>query len=449
MSASLEHDSARALNPYQLDFLTLVNQIRQNHLGLIDEPLRSVPTDVFDRDVEDTLRRLASTCNRVTFFMTVSKFISKLNDAHTYLWPSRSLDWGPTLPIDFIWVGNALHVVQSRMSGNEQLLYSRVVSFNGLPLSEFEDKVNQYLSSDRNNTYYLRRYPEGNTTLMVRGALFREIGYDQDYVDIVYEKGGVKGEARVPFEKGDALPPVSLCRNDVTRLRSGNHWQVLAEEGAIYLQLNSLPTRYDSQLFDEVFSTAHRDGLRSLILDLRNNRGGWGGWNDQFLRYVVVRRTALLVFKGWQRKGNQNVPERDGYVVVEPLRRIPPFRGQIYGLVGPDTWSSATFFAVAIKDNGLGLLVGQHCGSNSLRYGHTYSTDLPNTEFRFISSCRVWERALPGMLASEEFITPHVNITYTLDDVVTQRDPVFDYVRNRIGGGLSSINNKEANDKAV
>jgi hypothetical protein len=304
---------------------------------------------------------------------------------------------------------------------------------NSIPVSAFEEKVNSYLSADRNNIDYLRRYQRGNIALMVRGAMFREIGYDQDYVDIVYEKGAVRGVARVPFEEGGALPLACFCRNDVTRIRSGNHWQVLSEEKAVYLQLNSLPTRYDSQLYDDLFSTAHRDGLQSLILDLRNNRGGWSGWNDEFLRYVVARRTALFVFKGWQRRGEQNVPERDGYVVVEPIRRIPPFGGQIYVLVGPDTWSSATFFVVAIKDNELGLIVGQPCGSNSLRYGHTYATDLPNTGFRFISSCRIWERALPSILDKEAFITPHVCVVYTLDDMIAQRDPVFDYVRKRIG----------------
>jgi hypothetical protein len=95
------------------------------------------------------------------------------------------------------------------------------------------------------------------------------------------------------------------------------------------------------------------------------------------------------------------------------------------------TWSSATFFAVALKDNELGLLVGQPCGSNSIRYGHTYSIDLPNTDFR--SSSRIWERALYEILASEEFITPHVNISYTLADLIAQKDPVFDYVRRQLG----------------
>ena len=429
MAPSEERGLVNDLNPYQSDFITLVNEIRRNHLGLVDMPLRSLPTDVFDREVEDTSRRLEATGNRVAFFMTVSRFLSKLNDAHTYLWPGRSLDWGPTLPLDLAWIGNSLYVVQSRVSGDKRLLYSRVVSFNGLPVAEIEDRVNQYFSADRDNVHYLRRYPKGNSSLMVRRVLFREIGYDQDYVDIVYEKDGSEGKARVPFGDEKGQPLIDFCRNDITRVQEGNHWQVLEEEGAVYLQLNSLPVRYDSQLFDELFSTAHRDGLRSLILDLRNNRGGWAGWNDEFLRYIVERRTALLVFKGWRREGGRNVPERDGYLVVEPIRRIPPFEGRLYALVGPVTWSSGTFFAVAIKDNELGVLVGQPCGSNSIRYGHTYSIALPHTDFPFISSCRIWERALS---TSEEFITPHVNVSYTLDDLMAQKDPAFDYVRYQI-----------------
>jgi hypothetical protein len=173
-----------------------------------------------------------------------------------------------------------------------------VVSFNGHPVTQFEEKVNQYLSADRNNIHYLRRYPEGNSSLMVQSVLFREMGYDQDYVDIVYEKDRAVDKSRVPFWDEKAQPPINFCRNNVTRVREGNHWQVLKDEGAVYLQLNSLPTRYGFQLFDNLFSTAYRDGLQCLILDLRNNRGGWSGWCDEFLRYIVARRTALLVFKG-------------------------------------------------------------------------------------------------------------------------------------------------------
>lgn len=422
MSLSKERAS---VNPYQTDFITLVNEIRLNHLGLVDMPLRSMPADSFEYEVESTIERLESTDNRLAFFMIISKFLAKLKDAHTYLWPLQAINWGPTLPLDLAWVENTLYFVQSKINEDEQLLHSRIVSFNDLSVTEFEDHVNQYISSDRNNINYLRRYPKGNTSLMVRKILFQEIGYDQDYVDIGYEKDGSEGKVRVHFVEEMIRPLINLCRNDVTRFREGNYWQVLKEKRAIYLQLNSLPVRYDSQLFDELFLTACQDGIQNLILDLRNNQGGWAGWNDEFLRYIVARRATLLIFKGWKREEDRNVIERDGYLVVEPIRRIPPFEGRIYVLVGPVTWSSGTFFAVAIKDNELGLLVGKPCGSNSIRYGHTYSIDLPNTEFRFISSSRIWERAL---LTAEELITPHINISYTLADVIAQRDPVFDYV---------------------
>ena len=405
------------MTPYQSDFLLLVNELRHNHLGLVDTPLPSFPMDVFEREVEDTARQLESIGSEADFFMIVSKFLAKLNDAHTYLSPGTGFEWGPTLPLDFAWVGDELYIVQSHVP---ELRHARVIALNDLPLAKFEQHVNQYLSRDRGNVPYLRRYPRGNTSLMVR----REVFQDQESVDMVVETNGTTHTVCVPFETGIIQPLPDFCRNTITRFREGNHWQIV-EDDTIYLQLNSLPVRYDSQLFDELFLTAHQKGLRHLILDLRNNRGGWAGWNDEFLRYVVKRRTALLVFKGWRRNGERNVPERDGYLVVEPIRRLPPFEGQIYALVGPVTWSSGTFFAVAIKDNELGLLVGQPCGSNCFRYGHTYSIPLPNALCTFISSSRIWERTLATY---EEFITPHVNITYTIDDVREQKDPVFDWV---------------------
>ncbi len=137
------------------------------------------------------------------------------------------------------------------------------------------------------------------------------------------------------------------------------------------------------------------------------------------------------MFKGWQRKKSRNVIERNGKVNIKPINSKPAFKGKIYILVGTQTWSSGTWFAVAFKDNELGQIIGQNCASNSFRYGHTYNIGFEDIGFSLISSFKIWKRAFPGA-KNEKFIRPHNYIHYSLDDIRNQNDPVFNYVISKI-----------------
>ena len=70
-----------------------------------------------------------------------------------------------------------------------------------------------------------------------------------------------------------------------------------------------------------------------------------------------------------------------------PLR----FKGQVYVLIGPSTFSTATAFAASVKDHKLGTIIGEETGGLATSFGAFYPFDLPNTNlWVFVSHKRIF-----------------------------------------------------------
>ena len=63
-----------------------------------------------------------------------------------------------------------------------------------------------------------------------------------------------------------------------------------------------------------------------------------------------------------------------------PLR----FKGKVYVLISPRTYSSAVLFSTAVQDNGFGTLVGVGGGARSTQSGGIQFIKLPHTQITVV-----------------------------------------------------------------
>jgi hypothetical protein len=63
-----------------------------------------------------------------------------------------------------------------------------------------------------------------------------------------------------------------------------------------------------------------------------------------------------------------------------PLR----FKGKVYVLISPSTYSSAVLFSTVVQDNGFGTLVGADGGERSTQSGGIQFVKLPHTQMSFV-----------------------------------------------------------------
>lgn len=131
--------------------------------------------------------------------------------------------------------------------------------------------------------------------------------------------------------------------------------------------------------FDEVGDKQVQD----IVVDLRYNNGGWMPVVKDFLKYIDVDEYQYCNdFK--VRYGSFWYREKE---IIKNEKVENPFKGDIYILTGPKTFSAAMNFAMIIKDNGLGQLVGETCGNTPDSYTYNQKYQLPNSKLKLVVSC--------------------------------------------------------------
>jgi len=146
-----------------------------------------------------------------------------------------------------------------------------------------------------------------------------------------------EGEAEVRFD-------VTLIRERIV-IQSAKGKMLYPDEGLGYIQITDFSRKTPGQ-FDTALAELRAQGLKGLVLDLRNNGGGYLDECVTIARRFIAEGTILY------RVG------RDG----EP-RPVEAAGGEGIGvpvvvLINEWTASAAEILAGAIRDNGVGVLVG-------------------------------------------------------------------------------------------
>ena len=144
-------------------------------------------------------------------------------------------------------------------------------------------------------------------------------------------------------------------------------------------------------------------GTRTLIIDIRANPGGDDDvWIEGIMPYIATRSFSngssyrLKIIEGRQKEGQkvgdvvrssqetQYPPQLDN-----PLR----FKGKVYVLISPRTYSSAVLFSTVMQDGGFGTLAGIGGAARSTQSGGTQNIKLPNTQMTMVVPRFVLDRS--------------------------------------------------------
>lgn len=195
--------------------------------------------------------------------------------------------------------------------------------------------------------------------------------------------------------------------------------------------------------------------VQKVAIDLRQNLGGDATVAFSFLRYinksyqsfsVGLRSSADLLMQNpvFGSPDYQQALRAFGVDPSLPYYEIPApgikallsaalpavdpalmFSGKLYVLTGPRTFSSANLFTLLIKDNKLGLQVGEPIGNEANFHGQQLSFDVPGTPFTFSSASSRNVRPDPG-LPNQASVPPDLEVPVTRSDILAGRDPVIE-----------------------
>lgn len=294
-----------------------------------------------------------------TLTREIEQIFSLLRDGHTYVYT----------------VYGDLHYLKYIYEHNEA--GDRVVKINDMTLDELFDKSSHLISYDTREwgMTYIKQYIS-----TAEGLEYLGISVD-DGVKYTYED--VNGDEqsyvfyRVDFLTYPEYEEYNGIEEDTNESASFVSYVIDEENDIAVLTLDSC--KYNEEYRDtleEMFGEIKERDIHNVAVDLRNNGGGSSLVANEFIRYLDIDS-----YDDWAhewRFGVFNIPF-DAKTIKNDKHEELLFDGELYLLTSVYTYSSAMDFAMLVKDNYLGTIVGEAPGSHPSGYGEVASFTLPNS----------------------------------------------------------------------
>lgn len=309
-------------------------------------------------------KELPNTITTVQLWRDVSFILSVLHDGHTMLlWNNP----GEELYIDDFTIPS---------------LYSNPVKIN---YQNIEDILSEYLklTSYEYDFYAMRRFFD--SAIYTKSSL-DFLGVDTSTgVTYTYLEDGKPVNFYFEFVPYEQAKKENSEVQDTTWV-----WYSIDEEqslGIFTLTSCDLNEEYYSVL-SAFFNEVHEKSIKNVAVDLRGNGGGHSGVANAFLQYINVDTYA-----SWD-SGVRYGPLlwKNENIVVNNLKKDPIFSGELYVITNVYSYSSAMDFAMLIKDNNLGHIIGEPSGNSPDSYGDNLYFQMPNSKLYFTVSHKKWHR---------------------------------------------------------
>jgi hypothetical protein len=284
------------------------------------------------------------------------------------------------------------------------------------------------------NEYWRRR---GMAEKLQRREFLDHLGViESNAVDVGVEREGTRITLSAPL-----ILPTECMPKPSSRPWVGHTIDADLSLGLFYLDTCTINDHYRKAV-RSFFESVRDHQIRNIAVDLRRNRGGNSGVVDEFLRYLDIDRYRH--FSGDVRYSKE-LAEKTGSSRKSGYRRGKPgtkrnrkvedksllFDGNVFVLTSPATFSSGNWFAVMIKDNDLGTIIGEPTGNAPSSYGDVPTFRMPNTGFSFTVSHKRFVRPNRDNDPTDA-LYPDVTVYTTIDDIINGTDPQLERLKEII-----------------
>ncbi len=445
---------------------------------------RYVTPRELDRRFAALEARLRDGATLVDAYLAVAAFTGGLRCGHTFPNPTNQstavagtvFQTTPRVPFYFRWLERAMVVTDDVSAERVFPPGTEIVSINGVATTTILERLLPYTRADGGNdakrianlaVHPAERFEAFDIYFPL---VFRPpVG---DWTFVIRSPGGATRTVRAAATDLAQRMVVYDSLRRVARDTTSPPWTLRIENGIATLRMPSWVTfndKWDWKGFvQRAFEEIEDRRAPTLVIDIRGNEGGTSVGDEilahlvdreimpnQFRRYTRYRAipgdlrpyldTWDRSFDDWGEAARPDAaPAGAGTTGLFRLTRYdsdtaggtikpasPRFRGRVFVLVGADN-SSATFeFALAVRENKLGALVGQPTGGNQrgINGGAFYFLRLP------LSGIEV-DLPLIGSFAPalrpDAGLDPDVLVRVAATDIAAGRDPELEAVRRLV-----------------
>ncbi|MDX1660167.1 MAG: S41 family peptidase [Gemmatimonadota bacterium] len=413
LSASTSIAQTDRPDAWRADLATLVERLEARH----PDPYHTVSESELRSRVEELDSRVPRLGDH-QIVVELARITALVGDGHTGVFVPWDFEWG-RFPLEVWNLDEGLLIAASGV-GYESLPGARIVSIGDRPAEAVLARVDSLVPSDnRFGARGVRRFmvvPEVLNALGVidgTGALPLVVESPAGNRRRVVVRG-VAREAEIDWRW--IRPEADLVR--WLRHRDARYWfDPLPEARSVYVQYNDASWQDDEETLlafgDRLVDHVLENDIERVIVDLRWNDGGSDRWTNILLHALIRIEHAL---------GHPRTQDRDPG---------PP----LFALIGPETFSAATSFALDLEEHTNAVFVGEPTGGRPVGYGGQSFIDLPRTGTRVRTSYRYQISSYPG--DDRPALFPHVAAPPTIASYRENRDPALEATLEwREGGGI-------------
>lgn len=452
LCSALFFTSGCQLQPSQmkadLDFLfKTIEEVHPNMYAYISE-------DEFAQHRKRLYDQINQPLTRAEFYKLVAPVIAELRSGHLRLWPPRG---------DFRTISRNVYAIELRWDGQNAILKEnygpenlplggKLLEINGQDANSIIYKFARYKADECKNAdpWIIERAD------FLRFYLWLEFGDTETLNLKIRARDGKEGHYAVK-----TFPARKLAKQVKD---NENKWSYrhLPEYNTGLMEINLWQkTPQFNEFLNKTFETIDDNKTSNLIIDIRNNPGGYSPPVQWILEYLTDKpfRTAekieTKVSKQLLQATGRTLEEfrrmlRDesievGRVIVqnsnlrEPVDKPYRFGGNIFILIGRQTASASVEFASTIKCFNIGVLVGEETGDATVSFGATFSFKLNNSGLRFGVPSKLIFQACGK--SDGRGLIPDYEVWQKPEDTAKGVDTVLEFTLDLIGndGTVSNI----------
>lgn len=358
----------------------------------------------FFREINEIEKKLPDTLSVMQLYEKVQPLVAKIGDGHTSLvFPYNSVFMKdtPRIPVSFM-VSSDNTVTVLFSVDNKIPEGAQVLSINGVSSNQMLQRMLSYESGE---SLALRMERVRNDF----PALFFML-YSADSYDIEYKMSGEKKTTH-----HITLPPCTsdelfawkkkTQKQESQTYEKAYSFKILPEEKVAVMDFRTFIDPAKMETFaDSMFTVLRNKKITDLIIDITENGGGDSQVGDILLRYISPKPFVQFgKFVARVTPVTQNLMNRkadvgwyygevsDSEMVVPRTYEEGRFKGNVYLLTSNRTFSSASSFAWAFKEFGMGTVVGEETGGMNVSFGDVLVYSLPISGLKAsVSYKRFW-----------------------------------------------------------
>ena len=393
--------NATTFTPTQMDqdLNQLITLMKENHPevknGFNDEQNTAI------NEVKSNIQKDMTDQN---FYFELKKITATLHDYHSYIY-SSSFENYSKYNYSFSWLHDNSLIINK--GTNELQVGDKIISIGGKTPEQIYNIYKKIISGD--SEYSIKNQLEtclGKQSYLQYGNLL-----DNNTLKIKIERNGQILEKNIPN-----ITTSYIFRDMYYTIEPENNM------GCFYLPSFYNSNSNDYQIYktklNEFFTLIKQNNINNVVWDLRYNEGGYDSCLIEFIRYLNIDRYIM--------SGN-NI---DNYKYNNLS-----FNGNIYILSNNDTASMSVLAIDTIKQNHLGVCVGENSRMRPGFYSNSSFQNLNNSKFQI----RLAHDKLRGYNDKFDSIQPDIPIYTTREDIINNIDPQLEVIKNISKNNIKNI----------